>query len=277
MKSIGESDPTGATSSAHFRKVQIVGAPIAVVSLPKVLSVFENWVANKEDRFVLLRDVHGAMQARNNEPVRRAQNSADMVLPDGVPFVWAVRGLGVTSITRVCGIDLLPAACRFGVDKKWRHYFYGASPGVADQLSRAFREIDPDIEIVGTYCPPFRALSEEEDKAICEQIRAAKPDFVWVSLSTPKQDLWMHDHMGKLGGVTMVGVGGAFEINAGIVPRAPMWMQRSGMEWAFRLAQEPKRLWKRYFKSLPLFIVLTLYQIGSSWIGGTRVAEGKLK
>ena len=83
--------------------------------------------------------------------------------------------------------------------------------------------------------------------------------------------------MGKLGGVTMVGVGGAFEINAGIVPRAPMWMQRSGLEWAFRLAQEPKRLWKRYFKSLPLFIVLTLYQIGSSWIGGTRVAEGKLK
>ena len=153
MKSIGESDPTGAANSAHFRKVQIVGAPIAVVSLPKVLSVFENWVANKEDRFVLLRDVHGAMQARNNEPVRRAQNSADMVLPDGVPFVWAVRGLGVTSITRVCGIDLLPAACRFGVDKKWRHYFYGASPGVADQLSRTFREIDPDIEIVGTYCP----------------------------------------------------------------------------------------------------------------------------
>ena len=256
--------------------LSIAGAPIAVVSLPEVLSIFDDWTrseAGRQDRIVLLRDVHGAMRARRESDVRAVQETADLVLPDGMPFVWAVRAAGGRAISRVCGIDLFPAACRHGVPRGWRHFLYGASPGVADRLAEMMRRQNPGIEIVGTYCPPFRQLNADEDEAVCAQIRETRPDFVWVSLSTPKQDLWMHAHRGKLGGVTMVGVGGAFEINAGMIPRAPLWMQKNGLEWLFRLQQEPGRLWKRYFQCLPLFVLLTSGELlRSSWAG---VRSGK--
>lgn len=242
-------------------RVSVVGAPISVVSLPKVLAIFERWVGSDEDHIVLLRDVHGAMRARSDTAVRRVQDEADLVLPDGVPLVWAVRMTGRHLISRVCGIDLLPAACQYGAARGWRHYFYGASPGVAEKLAAMLRGRWPEIEIVGTYCPPFRPLTPEEDEEVCANVRAAQPDFVWVSLSTPKQDLWMREHRGKCGGATLVGVGGAFEINAGLIPRAPKWMQNSGLEWFYRLWQEPARLAGRYLKSLPLFVILAMIEL----------------
>lgn len=248
----------------------IVGAPISVVSLPKVLSIFERWIGDDRDRIVLLRDVHGAMRARSDPAVRDVQDEAELVLPDGMPIVWAVRLTGQDSISRVCGIDLFPAACEHGVAHGWRHYLYGASPGVAEKLARMMRERYPGIEIVGSDCPPFRPLTPEEDEEACAKIRAARPDFVWVSLSTPKQDLWMRAHRGKCGGATMVGVGGAFEINAGLIPRAPLWMQHSGLEWLYRLWQEPGRLAQRYFKSLPLFVVLTSVELFRGYLSGSR-------
>lgn len=257
-------------------RVGVVGAPVSVVTLPKVLALFESWVGSSRDRVVLLRDVHGVMCARNAADVGAVQAEADLVLPDGVPLVWAARlaGAGTQAISRVCGIDLLPAACTYGIERQWRHYFYGASPGVADKLAAAMRQQHPGIQIVGTYCPPFRPLSAEEDEAVCAHMRAARPDIVWVSLSTPKQDLWMSQHRGKCGGVTMVGVGGAFEINAGLIPRAPMWMQRSGLEWLYRLGQEPARLWKRYVKSLPMFIVLTSSELLKVRLGAAKPPGG---
>jgi N-acetylglucosaminyldiphosphoundecaprenol N-acetyl-beta-D-mannosaminyltransferase len=240
------------------------------VSIWDVLAILGRWAGSGRDRVVLLRDVHGAMCARADASVRAAQEAADLVLPDGMPLVWAVRLAGGRGIGRVCGIDLLPLACQVGVARGWRHYFYGASPGVAERLAAAMRERFPGIEIVGTHCPPFRPLSAEEDEAVCAAIRAARPDFVWVSLSTPKQDLWMSGHRGRLGGTTMIGVGGAFEINAGLIPRAPMWMQQRGLEWLYRLGQEPARLWKRYFRSLPLFVVLTSMQLAGARLRETR-------
>jgi N-acetylglucosaminyldiphosphoundecaprenol N-acetyl-beta-D-mannosaminyltransferase len=249
------------TLSEQVSSIRIAGAPVSVVDMEKVLSVFTGWVGSGHDRVVLLRDVHGAMCARTNPTVRDAQEDADLVLPDGMPLVWAVRLAGGPGISRVCGIDLLPIACHFGVERQWRHYFYGASPNVADHLAETMRKQFPGIQIVGTHCPPFRPLSPEEDDAVCAQIREARPDFVWVSLSTPKQDLWMHEHRGRCGGATMIGVGGAFEINAGLIDRAPTWMQRSGLEWSYRLFQEPGRLWKRYVNSLPAFTVLAALEL----------------
>ena len=263
--------------SADVDTIRIVGAPVSVVSIPKVLAIFERWVGSGRDRVVLLRDVHGVMCARSNHAVGEAQEEADLVLPDGMPLVWAVRMAGGRSIARVCGIDLFPIACAFGVERRWRHYFYGASPGVAEQLAKAMRKQYPGIEIVGTYCPPFRPLSNEEDAAACARIRAARPDFVWVSLSTPKQDLWMHEHRGKCGGATLVGIGGAFEINAGLIPRAPLWMQKNGLEWIYRLGQEPARLWKRYFKSLPKFMVLTVSELVRTRLGVIKPPVGRIQ
>lgn len=243
--------------------IRIVGAPVSLVTMDRVLSIFDSWVGSSRervgtgrDRIVLLRDVHGAMKARRERNVAIAQENADLVLPDGMPFVWMARLAGKSPISRVCGIDLLPAACRFGVERKWRHFFYGASPAVLETLSKRLNELYPGIEIVGTLSPPFRPLTTAENADHIAQIRAAKPDFVWVSLSTPKQDLWMNEHNGKLGGVTMVGVGAAFDINAGDIPRAPLWMQKSGLEWVYRLMCEPRRLWKRYAVTIPAFVVL---------------------
>jgi N-acetylglucosaminyldiphosphoundecaprenol N-acetyl-beta-D-mannosaminyltransferase len=263
-------DTPAVWSGQPVDSASILGAPISVVTLPKVLSIFERWSGDDRDRIVLLRDVHGAMRARSDPAVRDAQDEADLVLPDGMPLVWAVRLTGQASISRVCGIDLFPAACQHGVARGWRHYLYGASPGVAEKLADMMRERCPGIEIVGTYCPPFRPLTSEEDEEACAKIRAARPDFVWVSLSTPKQDLWMREHRGRCGGATMVGVGGAFEINAGLIPRAPLWMQKSGLEWLFRLWQEPERLGKRYFNSLPLFVVLTSIELFKGYLSGVR-------
>ncbi|MCC7250774.1 WecB/TagA/CpsF family glycosyltransferase [Hyphomicrobium sp.] len=250
-----------AAAEESIARVRVAGAPVSVVDMDKVLDTFGQWVGSGRDRVVLLRDVHGAMCARKNDLVREAQEAAELVLPDGVPLTWAARLAGQSGISRVCGIDLLPRVCRHGVTRQWRHFFYGASPNVADQLAVIMREQFPGIAIVGTHCPPFRPLTADEDAEICAKIREAKPDFVWVSLSTPKQDLWMQEHRGRLGGVTMIGVGGAFEINAGLISRAPMWMQRSGLEWLYRLAQEPGRLWKRYFECLPRFAVLATLEL----------------
>jgi len=258
--------------SAH-----IVGTPISVVSLPKVLSIFERWIGDDRDRIVLLRDVHGAMRARSDPAVRNVQEEADLVLPDGMPIVWAVRLTGRDSISRVCGIDLFPAACEYGIARGWRHYLYGASPGVADKLAHMMRERYPEIEIVGSDSPPFRPLTPEEDEDACAKIRAARPDFVWVSLSTPKQDLWMRAHRGRCGGATMVGIGGAFEINAGLIPRAPLWMQHGGLEWLYRLWQEPARLGKRYFRSLPLFVVLTSIELFKGYWSGAKATGGPVR
>jgi N-acetylglucosaminyldiphosphoundecaprenol N-acetyl-beta-D-mannosaminyltransferase len=239
----------------------ITGAPIALTTIPSVLSLFETWVASPRDRVVLLRDVHGAMRARREAPVAQAQAEADLVLPDGMAIVWAARLAGARGIDRVCGIDLLPEACRHGLAHGWRHYLYGASPGVANALAASLRARFPGILIVGTASPPFRPLSAAEDEAACAAIRAARPDIVWVSLSTPKQDLWMQAHRGRCGGAVMVGVGGAFEINAGLIQRAPYWMQQSGLEWLYRLGREPARLWHRYLASLPPFVVLAALEI----------------
>jgi N-acetylglucosaminyldiphosphoundecaprenol N-acetyl-beta-D-mannosaminyltransferase len=263
----------GATApGAPVSSVRIVGAPVSIVSPQKVLSIFEQWVQDRRDRVVLLREVHGLMRARTEQAVGEAQEQADLVLPDGMPLVWLARLAGFRAISRVCGIDLLPAVCRFGVPRGWRHYFYGASPGVAEALAATLRRQMPGLEIVGVHCPPFRALSPEEDEAACAQIRAARPHFVWVSLSTPKQDLWMAQHRGRCGGAIMVGVGAAFEINAGRIARAPRWMQQSGLEWLYRLAQEPGRLWQRYARVIPGFVMLASIELVRRRLAAVRQA-----
>ncbi len=272
-------DPIAATlqGPTDVSVTRVAGAPIAEISIPGVLELLERWRSEGQDRMVLLRDVHGAMCARNQAKVRSAQEAADLVLPDGMPLVWAVRLAGGSGIDRCCGIDLLPEALRHGLALGWRHYFYGASPGVAEALKNEMTARHPGLKVVGTYCPPFRPLTPEQDEEILRQIRAASPDFVWVSLSTPKQDLWMHDHIGKLGGVTMIGVGGAFEINAGQIRRAPRWMQRMGLEWLARLAQEPRRLWKRYLSTLPAFAIITLSEILCARLSPSVPGSGRTK
>jgi N-acetylglucosaminyldiphosphoundecaprenol N-acetyl-beta-D-mannosaminyltransferase len=152
------------------------------------------------------------------------------------------------------------AVCELSQAHGWRHFFYGGAPEVAGRLSERLVEKFPGLNVVGTYCPPFRALSPEEDEEVVRIIRAAEPDIVWVGISTPKQERWMVEHVARLGVPVLVGVGAAFDFLSGTKPQAPLWMQRSGLEWLFRLFSEPKRLWRRYAQ-YPLFGLLVLAQM----------------
>src|SRR4051794_26123915 len=226
--------------------VSIIDTPISLISLDSAVAQVSSWQRDHVDRFVVFRDVHGLMRARFDLALARAHQKADMVAPDGLPIVWAAKWMGEKGVSRVCGPDFMLELCRAGVPFGWRHFFYGGAEGIAEAAANNLSRKYPDLIVAGTATPPFRALTAAEDEQICALIRSADPDFIWVGLGTPKQELWMAEHRGRLGGVTMMGVGAAFDIYAGLTPRAPSWMQRFGLEWAFRLYHEPRRLWKRY-------------------------------
>jgi len=246
----------GLRKSDEIAFIRILDTPISIVSLDRVIGLFDAWMANRQDRCVVLRDVHGIMRARNDVDLRNAHEHADLITPDGMPLVWVSRIAGTHGISRVCGADLLSAVCRHGLEVGWRHYFYGGAPGVAEQVIAQLLRKHPAIQIAGWYFPPFRALNRDEDEFACADIRAKHADFVWVGLGTPKQELWMEDHRGRCGGAIMLGVGAAFNFHSGSTSRAPKWMQNGGLEWLFRLLQEPRRLWRRYLLLAPLFAIL---------------------
>lgn len=229
--------------------------------MDRVLRLLENWVLNARDRYVVMRDVHGVMLARKNRALHAAHEEADLVAPDGMPLVWVAQLSGNREISRVCGPDLLLAACEYGISRNWRHYFIGGAPGVAEKLKDRLTEKFAGIKIVGTQCPPFRALTAAEDQAVCAAIRSAEPDIIWVGLGTPKQEIWMANYRGKCGGAIQIGVGAAFDIHAGLISRAPLWMQSYGLEWAHRLLREPMRLWTRYLKLAPIFLIFALWEL----------------
>ena len=154
------------------------------------------------------------------------------------------------------------AACEAGLQNGWRHFLYGGKPGVGERLGERLIDLYPGLKISGMYCPPFRSLSLEEEKQVTDEIRAARPDIVWVGLSTPKQEKWMSQFLDRLDVPVLVGVGAAFDFLSGTKKQAPRWMQRTGLEWFFRLLSEPRRLWRRYIQ-YPKFVILALGQ----WLG----------
>jgi N-acetylglucosaminyldiphosphoundecaprenol N-acetyl-beta-D-mannosaminyltransferase len=190
-----------------------------------------------------------------------------MTTPDGMAVVWILNLKGYRGVRRVYGPDLLLASCQHGLEKGYRHYFYGGAPGVAERLGAKLRARLPMLQVAGSYTPPFCSLSVEEDAAIVCQINAARADIIWVGLSSPKQEFWMHAHLGKLSAPVMVGVGAAFDFLSGNKPQAPVWMQHTGLEWLFRLLSEPRRLWPRY-RQYPKFAMLVI----AEWLGLIEVA-----
>jgi N-acetylglucosaminyldiphosphoundecaprenol N-acetyl-beta-D-mannosaminyltransferase len=248
-------------NESYFPQVNVVGTPVSLVSLEPLLRVFDEWVANPKDRYVVFRDVHGVIAARSNQKLDLSHKKADIVAPDGMPLVWTLRAGGAGILSRLCGPDVLPAACEYGLSRSWRHYFYGGTPDVAERLISELTKNYPGIQIAGSQCPPFRPLTSDEREIACADIRAAQPDFVWVGLGTPKQEIWMSEHRGQCGGAIMLGVGAAFDIHANLVRRAPGWMQRAGLEGVYRLLSEPKRLWKRYLVMAPFFVILAMREV----------------
>jgi N-acetylglucosaminyldiphosphoundecaprenol N-acetyl-beta-D-mannosaminyltransferase len=196
------------------------------------------------------------MAASDDPALRAAVLGADFTVPDGQPLVWALKALGQALPDRVYGPDLMERLCERSRTAGWRHYLYGASRSTLDSLERNLLWRFPGLRIVGSHSPPYRPLTAPEEREVRARIAASRPDIVWVGLSTPKQERWMAANVGALGPAVLVGVGAAFDIHAGRVRQAPRWMQRTGLEWLFRVGTEPRRLAGRYLRNNPRFLWL---------------------
>jgi N-acetylglucosaminyldiphosphoundecaprenol N-acetyl-beta-D-mannosaminyltransferase len=200
------------------------------------------------------------MESQRDEALQRIHNAAGLVTPDGMPLVWLSHLKGFPHVERVYGPDLMLSLCEHSIERKYRHFFYGGAQGVPEQLAANLKKTFPGLSVAGAFSPPFRPLTPKEDAQIVQMITRVNPDIVWIGLSTPKQERWMAAHVGKLAGPVLIGVGAAFDFHTGRKKQAPRWMQRSGLEWFFRLMSEPRRLWKRYLINNPAFVVLILSQ-----------------
>jgi N-acetylglucosaminyldiphosphoundecaprenol N-acetyl-beta-D-mannosaminyltransferase len=228
---------------------RVLGVRVDIVQIPDVIRIVERWIEEaSHSRYVAVTGMHGVSEAQRDPVFKGALSAADLIVPDGMPLVWLGRLRGFRRLNRrVYGPELMETFCRQTADK-YRHFFYGGAPGVADMLAKVEQE-RYGIQIAGTYCPPFRRLTPDEENEVQSIIEEAGPDVLWVGLSTPKQETWMHEHRSKISVPVMVGVGAAFDLNTGRLKQAPSWMRENGLEWFFRLLTEPRRLWRRYIIS----------------------------
>ncbi|MEH2537176.1 MULTISPECIES: WecB/TagA/CpsF family glycosyltransferase [unclassified Bradyrhizobium] len=237
-------------------RVDILGVGVSAIDLDDAIATIERWISSRSCNYVCVTGVHGVLESRRDERLRRIHNDAGMVTPDGMPLVWLSRLYGKSRMDRVYGPDLMRKMTAVSSRRGYRQFYYGGAEGVADKLKQVLITAHPKLDVAGLLCPPFRELTQEEDEAAVVAINATRPDIVWVGLSTPKQEFWMANHIGRIEAPVMIGVGAAFDFLAGAKRQAPLWMQRNGLEWLFRLCSEPRRLWRRYAYIVPAFLLL---------------------
>jgi len=238
-----------------MNRVSVLGVGISVLNLDTALTAISTAIQQRKKGYICVTGVHGVMEAQEDAVFKNILNGAFLCTPDGMPMVWAGRLSGYNDMRRVYGPDLMLDVCAWSETSGAKHFFYGGAEGVADLLASKLKERFPKLSVVGTYTPPFRPLNAGEVVQLQTQIAATKPDVLWVGLSTPKQEKFMVEFLPKLDVTLMVGVGAAFDFHSGRVRQAPRWMQRSGLEWFYRLCSEPRRLAKRYLRNNPLFVL----------------------
>jgi N-acetylglucosaminyldiphosphoundecaprenol N-acetyl-beta-D-mannosaminyltransferase len=229
-------------------------------SYPDAAARIVGWARAGESRYLCAASVNNVMEAHDSSAFLRIMNDADLVTADGMPLVWGLRMLGAREATRVYGPDLTPVVLAAAQREGIAVGFYGASQGTLERLFTVVRRRYPALEIAYAFAPPFRPLAPAEDAAVVEAIRDSGARILFIGLSTPKQERWMAAHRGRIPAV-MLGVGAAFDFLAGVKPQAPLWMRNSGLEWVFRFATEPRRLWRRYLKHNPRFAALFALQL----------------
>ncbi len=232
--------------SLNPQRANVLGVGVHAIDLPRAVAIIESAIATARKGYVCVTGVHGVMEAQRSAEFRNILDRALLVTPDGMPTVWVGRLEGYRHMRRVFGPDLMWEVCRRSPARGYSHFLYGGKPGVADELREVLTRAFPGISISGTYTPPFRDLSRDEEASLIDQISQSKPDIVWVGLSTPRQERFMSRYLHRLQSTVMVGVGAAFDIHTGKIKDAPSWMKDAGLQWLHRLYQEPSRLWKRY-------------------------------
>jgi N-acetylglucosaminyldiphosphoundecaprenol N-acetyl-beta-D-mannosaminyltransferase len=237
-----------------LRRVDVLGVGVSTVNQAMALAEVTRWVDSGERHYVCVTGVHGVMESQRDPELLAIHNASGLTTPDGMPMVWAGHKAGAEWMDRVYGPDLMLNVLARAAERGWSSFLYGGKEGVPELLAQKLSERIPGVKIAGTYSPPFRPLTEEEDETIVKRINESGAQLVWVGLSTPKQERWMAAHRARLTAPALFGVGAAFDFHAGLVPQAPPWMQRNGLEWFYRLTKEPKRLWRRYFQNNPAYL-----------------------
>jgi N-acetylglucosaminyldiphosphoundecaprenol N-acetyl-beta-D-mannosaminyltransferase len=241
---------------ADFRFVRLLGVRVNVARFDDAVETVLNAPNTGAHLAVHFATAHTMVEANRNPRLRAAMNE-DVVEPDGMPLVLLARKRGFKA-ERVCGPDFMPALVRRGVPLERSHFFYGGAPGVPEELARRLAKAYPGLRVAGTMSPPYRDLTPDEEDSLVAEINSARPDYVWVGLGAPKQDLWVAAHRDLLEASALLAVGAAFDFHAGTRRRAPKWMQRTGTEWLFRLLREPRRLASRYTVVNARFLFLVL-------------------
>jgi N-acetylglucosaminyldiphosphoundecaprenol N-acetyl-beta-D-mannosaminyltransferase len=235
--------------------VGVLGIPLALTDYERTLDWIDRTVASGTRGYVCVAAVHTVMESQEDPELRSAVLQSSLTVPDGQPLVWAMNALGHDLSSRVYGPDLMDKACARAAKTGLRFYLYGGrNQGALVQLALNLRRRHPGLRIVGGYSPPYRELTDDERRAIAAEIDSSGADVVWVGIGVPKQEKWMAAMRPLLRTPVLIGVGAAFDFHAGLVPQAPAWMQAAGLEWAYRLAHEPRRLWRRYLRYNPLFV-----------------------
>jgi N-acetylglucosaminyldiphosphoundecaprenol N-acetyl-beta-D-mannosaminyltransferase len=241
--------------------IDILGVKVSAVNLSTSVALADAAIAGGKSGYVCVTGVHGVMEAQKDPSFRNILNNAVINTPDGMPMSWLGWLGGFRDMNRVYGPDFMLAVCELSVKRGYRHFLLGGKPGVAAALKGTLQSRFPGLDVVGTYTPPFRSLTREEEICLVHQVQSVRPDIIWVGLSTPKQEKFMAAYAPRLRVPLMVGVGAAFDIHTGQIQDAPGWVKRSGLQWLHRLAQEPRRLAPRYLRNNPRFVLLVSRQL----------------
>jgi N-acetylglucosaminyldiphosphoundecaprenol N-acetyl-beta-D-mannosaminyltransferase len=241
-------------SEFEHPRADVLGVRISAINLKMAVEMSDRWIPTGQSGYFCLTGVHGVMEAQHDPQLRRILNRALINAPDGMPMTWVGRHRGFREMDRVFGPEFMTAMCRLSVERGYRSFLYGGKPGVGELLRAALLRKFRGLQVVGTYTPPFGDLAQEEEEGILAQINRAKPDILWIGLSTPRQERFMARYLDRLQVPLLVGVGAAFDYHTGHIRDCSDWIKRSGLQWLHRLLQDPKRLWKRYLKNNPAFL-----------------------
>lgn len=236
-------------------RVDVLGVHVSAINLEIAVDTIAGWIRDRRRTYVCVTGAHGVIESQRDPILMAIHNESGLTTPDGMPLVWASRSAGVSGVDRVYGPDLTLALAERGAAEGWKAFAYGGAEGVAEAFGQTLETRHPGFEFVGSYCPPFRPLTEPERREVIDTINASGADLVFVGLSTPKQERWMGEMREHLDPPVLLGVGAAFDFHTGRTRQAPRWIQRCGLEWAFRAATEPKRLGRRYATIVPKLLI----------------------
>ena len=246
----------------NYNRFNVLGVSVSAVNMEQTINgTIDKWIKNNHKNYIVLTGVHGVIEMQNDEELKNINNNSGLTTPDGMPLVWLGRKKGFMHIEKVYAPDIMMNTFKVSAKRGYKHFLYGGKENVAENLKIKLENEYPGIQIVGTYCPPFRQLEKNEVIEVSKKIDESGADIVWCGLGCPKQEKWMAKFRPLINAPVLIGVGAGFDFLSGEKPLAPDWIKYSGFEWLYRLLSDPKYLWRRYFKIVPLFIFYLILEV----------------